>query len=222
MASARESRDPKMRFWTPKRTMISFIVLALVAAFGAASCNKTSESNSKSASGSSVAKAGGAAGNTPAAFVPMPDGLKDQELTPLDGSSFKLSDYAGKVVLINLWATWCGPCRMEMPELVRLSEEYKSQGFEVIGVTNRRSDPDSRTIRDFLKAENVTYRIVWDDGRLEGPLVQAVTGGDVIPQSFLISRDGRIVKHFKGYNPNFTPGKLREAIEQALVDKDGV
>jgi peroxiredoxin len=70
-----------------------------------------------------------------------------------------------------------------------------------------------------VKTQNVPYKIIWDDGTLSAPLVQAVGGRSVIPQSFVLSRDGRIVKHFQGFNPYSTPQLMRQAIEEALNDK---
>ncbi len=63
------------------------------------------------------------------------------------------------------------------------------------------------------------YKILWDDGALAGPLVQSVNGRSVIPQSFVISRDGKIVKHFSGFNAQQTPTLMRQAVEEALNDK---
>ena len=71
-----------------------------------------------------------------------------------------------------------------------------------------------------MKEHNVPYQIIWDDGTLAGPLVQAVQGRSVIPQSFVISRDGKIVKHFSGFNAYQTPQLMRQAIEDALGIKE--
>src|SRR6185436_18464309 len=131
--------------------------------------------------------------------------------------SLKLSDFSDKVLVVNIWATWCGPCRMEMPELVKMSNEYKSRGLVVLGLAttyNEQNDP--QRVKDYVKSQNVPYQIIWDDGTLAGPLVEAVRGRSVIPQSFVISRDGKIVKHFQGFNSAQTPQLMREAIEEAL------
>jgi len=138
----------------------------------------------------------------------------------IDGESLKLSDYADKVVVLNIWATWCGPCRLEMPELVKISNEYKARGLVVLGIAttyNEQNDP--QRVKNFVKAQSVPYKIIWDDGTLAAPLVQAVQGRSVIPQSFVISRDGRIVKYFSGFNVYQTPQLMREAIEESLNSK---
>src|SRR5205807_1869497 len=131
------------------------------------------------------------------------------------GESLKLSDFTNKVVVVNIWATWCGPCRQEMPELVKISNEYKSRGVVVLGLaTTYNEQNDANHVRDYIKQQNVPYKIIWDDGTLAGPLVQAVQGRPVIPQSFVISKDGRIVKHFQGFSTYSTPQLMRQAVEK--------
>jgi len=132
----------------------------------------------------------------------------------------KLSDYANKVLIVNVWATWCGPCQQEMPELVKMNNEYKSRGLVVLGLaTTYNEHRGIDYVKDFIRSKGINYKIVWDDGTMAAPLVQLVQGQAVIPQSFVISRDGRIVKHFQGFNPYSTPQFMRMAVEEALNDK---
>jgi len=150
----------------------------------------------------------------------LPPGLRDTKVQTLDGGSLKLSDFADHVVVLNIWATWCGPCRLEMPELVKISNEYKSRGLVVLGLaTTYNEQNDQAHVKEFIQSQHIPYRIIWDDGTLAVPLVQAVQARSVIPQSFVISRDGRIVKHFQGYDRVRTPETMRKAIEEALNDK---
>jgi thiol-disulfide isomerase/thioredoxin len=150
----------------------------------------------------------------------LPPGLRDTQLQTLDGESLKLSDFADKVLIVNIWATWCGPCRQEMPELVKMSNEYKARGLVVLGLaTTYNEHNDQAHVKEYVQSQNVPYKIIWDDGTLAAPLVQAVGGRSVIPQSFVISRDGRIVKHFQGFSPLDTPPRMRKAIEEALNEK---
>ena len=107
-----------------------------------------------------------------------------------------------------------------MRELVKMSNEYKARGLVVLGLAttyNEQNDP--QRVKDFVKAQSIPYKIIWDDGTLAAPLVQAVQGRSVIPQSFVISRDGKIVKHFSGFSATSTPTLMREAIESALNEK---
>jgi peroxiredoxin len=90
----------------------------------------------------------------------------------------------------------------------------------VIGVaTSYNEHNDQAHVKEFIQSQSVPYKIIWDDGTLSAPMVQAVQGRAVIPQSFVISRDGRIVKHFQGFSQYSTPQLMRQAIEEALNEK---
>ena len=113
-------------------------------------------------------------------------------LNTLGGRGVKLSDYRGKVVLLNFWATWCAPCRVEMPWLVDFYSLYQAQGLEIVGVS---VDDDARDkVAAFVHARNVNYTIVLKD---EG-VADAYGGLRFLPQSFFIGRDGNIVKQTFG------------------------
>ena len=215
------SAEPAGRksFWTPGRVVLTIIGLGLISALGLSSCN-SSEVTNNNAPANRVTKAPATNVPPPAAFVSLPPGLRDTRLQTLDGDSLKLSDFADKVVVVNLWATWCQPCRQEMPELIKMSNEYKSRGLVVLGLaTSYNEHNDQAHVKEFIKSQSIPYKIIWDDGTVAAPLVQAVQGQSVIPQSFVISRDGRIVKHFQGFNLYSTPQLMRQAIEEALDDK---
>lgn len=204
-------------FWTVPR------VLLMLLAFGAAIVIGVSLTSTKTpegpAPGSTKKDKEENKENLEAKAISLPAELRNASLQTVDGKSLKLSDYSNKVVIVNLWATWCGPCRVEMPELVKLSKEYKARGLEVIGLTTQQNDPSVANIKSFARSQNVDYDIVWDDGSFAGPLVEAVHGRGVIPQSFLISRDGKVLMHFEGFSPTLTPTQMRRAVEAALSDK---
>jgi thiol-disulfide isomerase/thioredoxin len=133
----------------------------------------------------------------------------------MDGKAFKLADLKGKVLLIDLWATWCGPCRSSTPELVNLQKEFGSKGFEVIGLD---IDPESDTpedVKKFADQFDINYKLAFAERELA---ISLMRGGN-IPQSLVVGRDGRIVEHQVGFHPVRTPEKLRAAIEQALEEK---
>jgi glutathione peroxidase-family protein len=216
-----ERNTNSQRFWTPSRLAITFVGVALVAALGFASCISNDET-SNTATRTESARTKPSLPPLPANMEPpvVPQDLRDTKVETLDGESLSLSDYANKVLVVNIWATWCGPCRMEMPELVKINNEYKSRGLVVLGLAttyNEHNDPVH--VKDYVRSQNVTYKIVWDNGSLAAPLVQLVNAAQVIPQSFVISRDGHIVRHFQGFSPVSTPQLMREAIEEALNDK---
>ena len=210
----------KSSFWTPGRVAITLIAGVLIVGYA---INRWSSGPKVATTTPTVSRPGNTSATNPApppAFVTLPAELRDTSVHTIDGESLKLSDYADKVVVVNIWATWCGPCRLEMPELVKISNEYKARGLVVLGLAttyNEQNDPER--VKNYVKAQNVPYKIIWDDGTLSGPLVQAVQARSVIPQSFVISRDGRIVKHFSGFNVYQTPQLMRQAIEESLNDK---
>jgi cytochrome c biogenesis protein CcmG/thiol:disulfide interchange protein DsbE len=103
-----------------------------------------------------------------------------------NGAPVKISDYRGKVVLLNFWATWCGPCTMEIPWFTEFQQQYKSKGFEVLGVS---MDDDGWTvIKPYITAHKINYRIVLGNDSV----TQLYGGVDSLPTSFLIDKAGRV------------------------------
>jgi len=110
-------------------------------------------------------------------------------LTSLSGDKVNLQDYRGKVVLLDFWATWCGPCRIEIPGFVELQKKYGSQGFAIIGVS---MDDGPAPVRRFYQDFHMNYPVAMGTDQL-GELYGGILG---LPTSFLIGRDGRIyAKH---------------------------
>jgi peroxiredoxin len=143
----------------------------------------------------------------------LPPAVTVAPLKDAKGGSFKLADFFGKVMVINLWATWCGPCRREIPELVKLHKEFHSRGVEMIGLTTEDPDASAEKVRKFIQDFQIDYRIGWAPAEVGLPLMQ---GHTAIPQIFVISRDGRILKHFIGFSPANTSTELKQALEDAL------
>src|SRR6202171_824090 len=213
-------KTDKKSFWTPGRVVLTLIGVGLISALGLSSCNSNDVATNNAPANRATNAPPAANAQPPAAFVNLPQELRDTKVQTLDGGSLKLSDFADKVLIVNLWATWCGPCRLEMPELVKMSNEYKDRGLVVLGLaTSYNERNDQAHVKEYVRTQNVPYKIIWDDGTLAAPLVQMVNAQSVIPQSFVISRDGRIVKHFQGFNAYSTPQLMRQAIEEALGDK---
>ena len=108
------------------------------------------------------------------------------ELKDADGKTVRLSDYKGKVVLLDFWATWCGPCKIEIPWFIDFERKYKDQGFAVIGVS---MDEEGWTVvKPFVSELAINYRILQGSDAT----AQLYGGVEALPTTFLIDRDGRI------------------------------
>src|SRR6202008_994502 len=109
----------------------------------------------------------------------------DFTLTDLNGKPWTLRDLRGKVVLLNFWATWCPPCRKEMPDLETLYQQFKDQGLLILAI----SDEDPGTVKPFIAQQKVTYPILLDPGRKVNDLFQI----EGIPKTFVYDRNGKLV-----------------------------
>lgn len=110
----------------------------------------------------------------------------DFSLRDADGKTVTLSEYRGKVVLLNFWATWCGPCRIEIPWFTEFERKHKDQGFAVLGVSM--DDGGWDDVKPYLRNAKVNYRILMGDHQ-----VAMLYGGvEALPTSFMIDREGKI------------------------------
>ena len=221
MIGNKKPRDSNERFWTPVRVALTALVFSLIAVAGISSCKSSDGNESPPVASQPANRAPGppnrANNTTPAASEthPLPANVRSARLRTTDGGTISLADYSGKVVLVNLWATWCGPCRVETPELVRLHKEFQSQGVEMVGLSTEDPDRSAESVKSFVKAFQVDYHIGWAPAEVAISLMQ-LTGRDAIPQSFIISRDGRVLKQFVGFNQVFTPPQIKQALVDAL------
>jgi len=127
-------------------------------------------------------------------------------LKALNGKNMRLSDFKGKVVLVNFWASWCPPCKMEIPGFQKVYTVYKDKGFTIIGITT--GDVSS----SFIKDMGMTYPVVMADDKV----IRDYGNISGIPTSFLIGRDGRIIKKVMGL---YFESSLRSDLENALKGK---
>jgi peroxiredoxin len=204
----------EVKFWTPLRVASTLIVLGLLAAFGVSSCNSNDPAPGNSRNSANA--------NRPTARVnsglsALPREILDAENKAAGGAApIKLSDYSGKVLLINLWATWCNPCRIETPELVKLHKEFQGRGVEMVALSTEDPDASAQLVMNFVRDYEVNYHVGWATRDVAITLMQGRTS---IPQSFIIGRDGRILRRFIGFDPRATPPQLKQALEDALVEK---
>jgi peroxiredoxin len=127
----------------------------------------------------------------------------------LAGEEVSLDDYLGEVVLLNIWATWCGPCRVEMPPIQASYDRYKDQGFTVLAVSIDQGPRHEEKVGDFAEEYGLDFPILLDpDGRITE--VFRTVG---VPETFVLGRDGRIVKRLIGATDWNSPG------HQALIEE---
>jgi peroxiredoxin len=110
----------------------------------------------------------------------------DFDLKDADGKTVKLSDYKGKVVLLNFWATWCGPCKIETPWFVEFERKYKDQGFAVVGVSM--DEEGWPAVKPYVAEMGINYRML-----LGNDSIAALYGGlDALPTTFILDREGKV------------------------------
>jgi thiol-disulfide isomerase/thioredoxin len=131
----------------------------------------------------------------------------DFSLESLDGKTLRLSDLRGKAVLLNFWATWCGPCKIEMPWFVDLQKQYGSQGLQIVGVAM--DDASKEDISKFAKDMGVNYPILIG----KESVGDQYGGVPALPESFLISRDGKIVDKIIGLRGK---AEIEDAVKKTL------
>lgn len=113
-----------------------------------------------------------------------------------NGREMKLSDYKGKVILLNFWATWCPPCRKELPDLSALSGELKEKNFKMIGVS---VDDNQEVLNNFLKTNNLSYTILFEPNGLVNKYMDAAgQNQNVVPQTYIIDKNGKVVEAIMG------------------------
>jgi len=150
----------------------------------------------------------------PAELLILPESVRERQIKMLDNGSFRLSDFQGKVVVINLWASWCGPCRREVPEYEKVRKAYAGRNVEFIGLTTEDQRTSSDRVKKFLREINFGFRLGWADHETARTLMN---GKNAIPQTLVIDADGRIVNHWTGYSPGHSGDHLKQTIEEALV-----
>jgi thiol-disulfide isomerase/thioredoxin len=123
----------------------------------------------------------------------------------------KLSDYKGKVVVLDFYATWCEPCRAETPRLVQMQKDYGASGLQVIGL-NVGGDDDRAEVPAFAKEFGIEYPLGFPDDNL---VDQYLTDDQNIPQAFVFDRNGDLVKRFIGYSSN-SGAELERIVKGAL------
>jgi thiol-disulfide isomerase/thioredoxin len=134
-----------------------------------------------------------------AAVPAAPKAAPAWKLKDVDGNVVSSDQFKGKVVVIDFWATWCGPCRSEMPGYVALQKKYGPDGLVIIGIATDtdKNGPNAPIVKRFILKNAISYQIVMDDGDVEA----AFGGMDAIPTTFIIDRDGLLRERKVGSVP---------------------
>jgi thiol-disulfide isomerase/thioredoxin len=192
-----------------------YVALALLSLLLITSCSGDKLSN--------VSQSAQSSGNTPAGTraprsqYPMPPASPSTNagqygFTLLDGRRTKLADYAGKVLVLDFWATYCPPCREEIPQLIELQRRFGPHGLNIVGLNV--GGPDDRPlVPAFVRDYRIQYTLGYPDSELVNFYM---SDNDSIPQTIVFDRKGRLVKHFIGYDKSM-PAELEQAIQSALA-----
>ena len=175
------------------------ILLAAVCLFSFSACRVSENASSPPAARSGLKK-------------PRPVAA-DFTVPSIKGASVDLASLRGKVVIIDFWATWCGPCVYEIPGFINLKNKYAKDGFEIIGLS---VDRDKSVVADFVRAKKINYPVAFADADLQ----EKYGGIRGIPTTFLIDREGRIVEKIVGaHEESFFDKKIKELLEAASPPK---
>jgi thiol-disulfide isomerase/thioredoxin len=198
-----EQAASEATFWTVGRVVATAVVAVMIATFGYVLFSGHPEVKTDAR----IVLPG-----TPVSSVPAPP---DYDVRTLDGNAIKLSGYQGKVVVMDFWATWCPPCRQEVPQLARLQKENQARGLEVIGLhIDDRGRSTPAAIRRFISDYGINYTVgLATDAMFTDYLG---TADDTIPQTLVFDRQGRLIKHLIGYDSSHAR-TLDEVVNRALA-----
>lgn len=149
----------------------------------------------------------------PPSMTALPESLLSRELKGIDNKSFRLGDFDGKVIVVNIWATWCGPCRSEVPVYERVRKEYAGREVEFIALTTEDPIDDRRHVEKFVRDFNFGFRIGWADRATAQTLMN---GRNSIPQTLVVDKHGQIISQWRGFSAAQSRDRLKQAIDSAL------
>lgn len=139
-----------------------------------------------------------------------PDKVANFTWKDTSGNTVNFDSFKGAVTLINFWATWCGPCKKEFPDLIQLSHDFASLNVKILGIATDRGTNAAQDVQTFIGDHGITYQILLSTEELE----EAFGNVRALPTSFLIDREGRIVQTFVGMrSKEFFAGSIRALLK---------
>jgi thiol-disulfide isomerase/thioredoxin len=174
--------------------LVLFLCLAIVFS----GCSGSGANEGSSADNTVSTEANQADTKARSEYPALPEKVAHADMGNLDGSTSKIADRKGKVLLLNMWATWCGFCREEMPVLVRMQDEHRDAGFEIIGLNV--DDESADEVSQFAEKMKLNYTLAWSDTKMTNELLK-ISKFQGIPQSFLVDREGNLRGVFTGADP---------------------
>lgn len=193
-------------------------MVAAIAFSGLSGCTGTNNSAKQIENTNSTANQTAQANNSQTSknseYPMLPSALLKTEIKKIDDTTFKLEDKKGSVILLNLWATWCGPCRGEMPHLIEMEDKFKSNKFEIVGLNT--DDESVEDINKFAAEMKLNYQQAYASGDMMKEFL-TISKFQGIPQSFLIDREGRLRGVFLGGGPKVI-GTMKETVEKIVAE----
>jgi thiol-disulfide isomerase/thioredoxin len=194
---------------------LGLFILLCIATSSLTSCSGVESSNENATN--ALVKSNSQPSDKGSAFPPVSSGIAEGEIHLLDGTRTKLADHKGKVVILNLWGIWCGPCRDEMPHLQAMQKQYADKGFEVFGLNIGDHDGKAEPVENIKKfAEQM--KIDYTLARVESTLINQIyllSKQQVVPQSLLIDREGRLRGVFIGGGPSVY-SQMQETLDKTM------
>lgn len=150
---------------------------------------------------------------TPGPLMFLPESVRERQIKGLQkGGDFRLADFDGKVLVINLWATWCGPCRREIPEYERVRKSNEGREVEFVALTVEDPRESANEVNKFLRQVTFGFHLGWAEPEMARFLMNGRSG---IPQTIVLDSNNRVIKHWTGY----APGRLKDAVDLAVTTK---
>lgn len=200
------------------RNLLLFIIFCITFST-LTSCTGSEANLAESNAANPTSTATGSTQSKSSEYPPLASGLAEAEFELLDGTTFKVSENKGKVLMLNIWGTWCGPCREEMPHLIEMQEKYGPQGFEVIGLNigDGSGTPETiEQIKTFAEKMKLNYTLARSPNSAT-ILFYQLTKQKVVPQTLLIDREGHLRGVFIGGGTRVTDS-MKETLGKTMSE----